>query len=243
MLYNIAKFIFPDSVKGQIKKFLGIDRFSMYRALQRCKKRNINISTVIDVGASNGSWSRMCADVYPNAFYLLIEAQQIRFKSLEYFKSQYPNSNFYIAAAADKNGKLYFDASEIEGGLASHSKIDNIDNLIEVEAFTIDYLINKDSIEGPYLIKLDTHGFEIPILEGAKNTLKNANLVIIESYNQKLTNESLKFYELCSYMSNLGFEPIELVDFSHRPYDESFWQVDIFFIKKERHELNYNKYI
>ena len=243
MLYLIAKTIIPNNFKFYIKRFLGIDRFSMFRALQRCKKRGIQVSSVIDVGASSGSWSKLCLNVYPKAFYLLIEAQQIRRVQLESFKKLIPNSNFYIAAAGDKNGKLFFDASEIEGGLASHSIIENVENLIEVDAFTIDFLVERDKIEGPYLIKLDTHGFELPIIDGAKKTLLNSNLVIIESYNQKLTNESLKFYELCSYMSKLGFEPIEIVDVSHRLYDESLWQMDIFFIKKDRPEFLHNKYV
>jgi len=242
MLYLIAKNIIPNGFKFYIKRFLGIDRFSMFRALQRCKKRGIQISSVIDVGASSGSWSKLCLNIYPKAFYLLIEAQPIRREQLESFKELVPNSNFCIAAAGDKNGKLYFDASEIEGGLASHSVIENISNLIEVDSYSIDYLVERDNIVGPYLIKLDTHGFELPILEGAQKTLANSNLVIIESYNQKLTNDSLKFYELCTYMSKLGFEPIEIVDVSHRLYDHSLWQMDIFFIKNDRSEFKYKKY-
>jgi transposase len=35
----------------------------------------------------------------------------------------------------------------------------------------------------------------------------------------------------------------EIVDVSHRLYDETLWQMDMFFIKKERPEFLYNKYI
>ncbi len=34
------------------------------------------VTTVIDVGASNGSWTRLALKGWPNAQYLLVEAQQ-----------------------------------------------------------------------------------------------------------------------------------------------------------------------
>jgi len=36
---------------------------------------------------------------------------------------------------------------------------------------------------GPYLIKLDTHGVEIPILNGSAQTLKDTNVLVVEVYN------------------------------------------------------------
>jgi hypothetical protein len=48
---------------------------TMAGGLQRCLDRGLNVNTIIDVGASNSSWSRMCMEYYPNAKYLMIEAQ------------------------------------------------------------------------------------------------------------------------------------------------------------------------
>ena len=53
-----------------------------------------------------------------------------------------------------------------------------------VRQTTIDHEIGASSLPGPYMIKLDTHGYEVPILCGATETLRNTNLLVIETYNE-----------------------------------------------------------
>jgi len=215
--------------------------FNMQGALERCMKRGLKVSTVIDVGASDGRWSKGCMKTLPEANYLLIEAQSVHEKGLKQFKEEFEKAEYVLAAAGKSEGVIYFDNEDPFGGLASETKLEN--NCIEVPVVTIDKEIDKRQLKGPYLIKLDTHGFEVPILEGAKNTLKDASLVIIETYNYKLTDNSLRYWEMCSYMERLGFSPIEMVDFMQRKYDNSFWQMDTFFIPSNNKEFSYNSYI
>jgi hypothetical protein len=40
---------------------------------------------------------------------------------------------------------------------------------------TIDGLVRRNNLGGPYVLKLDTHGFEVPILEGAHAVLAEAS--------------------------------------------------------------------
>jgi hypothetical protein len=89
---------------------------------------------------------------------------------------------------------------------------------------------------------LDTHGYEVPILEGATETLKNTNLLIIEAYNFQIAHKSLRFWELCSYVEKLGFLPFNMVDFMHRSKDNAFWQMDIFFLRAEHPVFSSNTY-
>src|ERR1700730_15699226 len=58
------------------------------------------------------------------------------------------------------------------------------------------------SLPGPYLIKLDTHGYEVPILCGATETLRNTNLLVIETYNFRLIESCLLFDEIIAYCAN-----------------------------------------
>ena len=57
---------------------------------------------------------------------------------------------------------------------------------------------------GPFLIKLDTHGMEVPILNGAKQTLQDASIVILETYIFSIGPESLLFDEMCRHMDGLA---------------------------------------
>lgn len=216
------------------------NEFTMNYAIKRCQAQGIAIETVIDVGASNGMWSESCIKIYPNAFYHLIEAQEPHKLDLENFKKQHKNTDFVIAAAGNKVGEIYFDNSGLFGGLAVESPFEG--KCITVPVTTIDAEVAKLQLKAPFLIKLDTHGYEIPILEGASETLKNANLVIIETYNFQIAKDSLRFWEMCAYMEKLGFLPIDMVDFMHRIKDNAFWQMDTFFIRKDRSEFQHNQY-
>ena len=213
---------------------------SMEQCLHRCHERGLDINTVIDVGAAIGDWSKIALKYLPNAQYLLIEAQIPHQNALEKVKKSYPNVDFVMAAAGNRQGTIYFENSSLFGGLASEKRLEG--NCIEVPVTTIDFEINKRGLKPPFLIKLDTHGFEVSILEGAKETLKKANLVVIEAYNYQIAQNSLRFFELCQYMDGLGFSPIELADTSLRPYDKSFWQMDIFFIPSKSPEFEYKHF-
>ncbi len=205
------------------------NKFSMEEGFKRCLKRGIKINTVIDIGASDGRWTEVCMKYYPDANYLLVEAQQDHLAGLNACKDRNSKIDFVLAAAGREEGTIYFENSNLFGGLASEIPLG--DNCIKVPVISMDVEIGKRKLNGPYLLKLDTHGFEIPILEGAKEVIQAAELIIIEVYNFQLTSDSLKFWEMCSYMEKLGFSPVELVDLMLRKNDEAFWQMDIFFIR------------
>lgn len=213
---------------------------SMEGGIYRCKNRDIEISTVIDVGASNGCWTKLCMKYYPKSYYFLIEAQQPHEKALIDLKNKYANISYVISAAGNRQGQIYFDVKDLWSGLASEKPFEK--NCIKVPVTTIDNEVNIKHLIAPFLIKLDTHGYEVPILEGAKDTLNECNMIILEAYNFKLTKDSLRFYEICQYLEDKGFYPIDIVDLTLRPYDFSLWQMDIFFIRSDRKEFTFNKY-
>lgn len=214
---------------------------TMEGALIRCSERGLNVNTVIDVGASNGSWSRICMKHLPKAKFLLIEAQEAHKSGLDEFTKQFSNADYILAAAGREDGRIFFENEHLFGGLASETPFEK--NCIEVPVVSIDNEVKRQNLKPPFLIKLDTHGFEVPILEGALNTIKSAELIIIETYNYRLTKDSLKYYEMCQYMERLGFSSIELVDFMLRKYDNSFWQMDTFFIPSNRKEFSHLSYL
>mgnify|MGYP000138237675 CR=1 FL=1 len=215
------------------------NNFSMEAAISRVRERGIDINTVIDIGASDGRWSEKCMKYYPDAYYFLIEAQQPHELGLKEFKNRHPNADYIMAAAGDRNGTTYFDDTDLFGGVVLTGENPDFS---KVKMVRTDEEVKKRNLRPPYLIKLDTHGFEVPILEGATEILKDANLLIIEAYNFQLNSDSLKFADMVKYMENLGFYPIEMADLLLREKDRAFWQMDIFFIKSSRKEFQTNTY-
>src|SRR6185312_9804788 len=104
-------------------------------------------------------------------------------------------------------------------------------NSITVRVVTLDEALADAT--PPLLVKLDTHGVEAAILAGAEQTLGRSVAWIIEAYNHRITTDCLLFWELCDYMAEQGFRPLDLVDVLHRPYDRTLWQMDLLFIRSD----------
>lgn len=204
------------------------------------KKRSYKINSVLDIGASDGRWSKAMMVQYPDAQYMLIEAQEFHKPQLDLFVAHNKNAKYVLAAAGAKEGEIFFDAGNPFGGQASSTPFPS--HNIVVPVTTIDLEVEKNGLTGPFLIKFDTHGYEIPILQGASRTLQNTAVIIMECYIHRLTKESLLFNEMCGYLDGLGFRCIDLVDPVWRIYDNTFWQMDLVFIKKESAEFQYSNY-
>lgn len=215
------------------------NRSTMACAFQSIVERKHDIRTVMDIGASDGRWSAELMKYLPSARYHLIEAQACHEPGLKAFCATHANASYCLAAAGKEKGEVYFSASSAFGGQASY---DNSEGKIAVPVVAIDAEVRKRALPAPYLLKLDTHGFEVPIIEGARNTLKKTEVVIMECYNFKFSEHSLVFDEMCTYMKTYGFRVIDLVDPMHRPHDHSFWQMDLVFVRADRVEFSYNFY-
>lgn len=210
-------------------------------ALDRLKKRDILLETIIDVGASDGRWSEWMLPVYPLARYLCIEAQAAHELKLKNFVAHHPNIEYVLAAAGAEEGNIYFDAGDLFGGLASYKPLEN--DCIVVPVTTIDAQVERRALKPPYLIKLDTHGFEVPILDGAARTLEKAEVLIIEVYNFVSGPPALLFYDMCRHLETKGFRCVDIFDPLFRPRDGSFWQIDMVFLRSTRPELQHTGYL
>src|SRR5262245_12023522 len=93
--------------------------------LRRVARNVPDIATVIDIGASNGSWSKRVRKVYPNAAFHLIDANPVHEAELKAFCTQAPRTTFTLAAAGDSAGEIYFDLSAPLGGVAAHEPFEN----------------------------------------------------------------------------------------------------------------------
>jgi len=203
-------------------------------ALDRLGRRMIDVATVVDVGASDGRWSAELLRVYPSAHYLLIEANGVHEPALKRFCARHPNMRYAIAAAGTATGTVYFDGSDPFGGVASTTARDP--QFTRVPSVAIDD--QTEDLPGPFLIKLDTHGHEVPIFLGAERTLAKTNVIVVESYNFRIAPEALLFHEMCTFLGERGFRCVDVFDLLYRPRDHAFWQFDLLFVRDSRPEFS-----
>jgi FkbM family methyltransferase len=78
-------------------------------AFLRLANRRHFFNTVIDIGASNGSWSGSLMKYFPLCQYLLIEAQPVHAEALREFSKDHNNVHVVLAVA----GKVLVKSSLI----------------------------------------------------------------------------------------------------------------------------------
>ena len=204
-------------------------RSSMQKSIEWLRTNHFNVATVLDVGASDGRWSRDCMNHFTDSHYVLFEPQTCHSDALDSIEKEYGGKLTVVKKAVGrKSGKTYFDITDPFGGSLADLKKENT---VEVSLTSIDECIIEKGLKGPYLLKLDTHGFEISILEGAAKALRDCTILVIEAYNYNIEPGSVLFWQLCEYLNLKGFRPIDIVDIMYREYDNSLWQMDIVFVQ------------
>ena len=209
--------------------------------LERLGRYRIDFATVVDVGASNGMWTREVIQRFPDRDYFLVEARREHEPALAAFAAENPRVRYTICAAADQPGNAHFHAGDLFGGLAAHTAFSEHD--VVVPARTLDEIAATHALVAPYFLKLDTHGFEEQILAGATDVLAHTSLVVIEAYNHRMGHGNLLFDELCAFMRARGFRCLDFFDPLYRPHDASFWQADLAFARNDWPGFNHGAFV
>jgi FkbM family methyltransferase len=217
-----------------------VNDLNISSAIERLYNHGILIDSIVDIGASNGTWSVDAMNYFPNASYLAIEPLHERKFGLEDLYKTYPNFDYILCAAGEK------DNQEIQLSVSKDLNGSTVDGSVgvprTVSVKTIDAIVSKKKLLGPFLLKLDTHGYEVPILNGAERTLKQTNAIVMEVYNFEISKHAKIFHEMCFHMDDLGFRCYDIANPMHRPYDSAFWQMDIFFCRKNFGIFKYSNF-
>ncbi|MDB6126158.1 MAG: SAM-dependent methyltransferase, FkbM family [Verrucomicrobia bacterium] len=213
--------------------------FEMDGLLARAAARGAKVGTWIDVGASDGSWSLRARRHFPQSRYLLFEPLRERQRELAAMREQHGFEHIAAVAGA-RAGTVEFAVDPLLDGSGVAAPGTAGTRSMPVES--IDDVLAARGLPAPYGIKLDTHGYELPVLEGAAHTLPQASLVVIEAYNFTLTPGSLRFHELCAWLEARNFRCIDLADPMRRPRDGALWQMDLAFVPSDSPLFDSNEY-
>ena len=230
-------------LRWEVVKYRGgpLAALTMEGGLARARQHGIRVASVIDIGASDGKWARLALKHFPESRVLAFEPLAERQAALEQQKSREPRFDFLPCVAGDREGEVAFQvAPDLDGsGVCSEGSPDA--RMVPMK--TIDAAVRERGLEGPYCLKFDTHGFELPILAGAASTLAHTNLLIMEVYNFQLHEQSLRFHEMCRHLESLGFRSFDLVDLLLRKKDRALWQADMFFAREDHPLFSYSAYV
>lgn len=216
------------------------DSFDMLSAINRIHAHDIRIDNIIDIGASNGTWSIKAMQYFRSANFVAIEPLEERKESLSNLARKFSNFSYELCAAGDNDHDkaVLHVADDLDGSTVNGRG----GKLRQVPVKMIDTIVSERKLTGTFMLKFDTHGYELPILKGATQTLNHTSVIIMEAYNFNISDNALRFPDMCTHMESLGFRCYDFADPMLRIYDKSLWQMDLFFCRSNDRIFEYLQY-
>lgn len=173
-----------------------------------------NIKTVVDVGANAGHYTAHIRKEFPNSKIYCIEPILSCFNKLQDKFNSDININLINTIISSKNETVTFYEAVGREGHSSIVKRDFLHgdpncNLIEreIKADTIDGLIDED-ID---LLKIDTEGYELPVLKGCKQLLRQGKIRYIQfEYGGTFMDNNIALNDVINYLKQFNYKVYKL---------------------------------
>ena len=186
---------------------------------------------VLDIGANIGQFHIECKNAFPNSYIFSIEASD---KCEPYLKQI--TDNYYIGLLTKDNSEYDFysrkndpicTGNSIYKELTQFYSYDQL-NIIKKKGIKLDNLFENDSEFD--LIKIDTQGSELDIIEGGIELCSKAKGILLEVSLTQYNENSPLYNEVIDYMNNIGFIRTEILD---EQRNHGAYQQDILFINEK----------
>jgi FkbM family methyltransferase len=188
--------------------------------------------SILDIGANTGQFYREISQIFPNAYYFLIEGNdgcEIPLQSI--------GVDYSIAMLSDceKIVKYYIrDGEPLCTGNSiykENSAFYDEDKIIVVEkdTKTLPQVLNNKLFD---LIKIDVQGSELDIIKGGLDIIKSSKGILMEVSLVEFNQGAPTKQEVISFMEEIGFEPVEIIANINHPMFHTLIQEDILFLNK-----------
>lgn len=190
-------------------------------------------NSAIDIGAYAGKWTVMFKTFFPDCKVLMIEAQEGMVKRLEEVQSRLDNveiENKLLGPEDDR--EIEFIEMKTGSSVFEESSPYKRSRVLK-KLVTLDTLIKKHpEYSKPDFLKLDVQGYELEILKGAEELLKNTEIILLEASLIPVNKGCPLISTVIEFMSSRNFR---LLDFCSqvRRKDSSLWQTDLLFINEQ----------
>lgn len=199
------------------------------------KNNNLDIKSVLDVGAHAGTFTFECKKYYPDAYYFMIDGNPI---TEHYIRNA--NIDYKITYLSDvvKDTVVYktvHNAFNTGDSLYRENTNYYSDDKLITEQITTSTLddIFKNEVTFDF-IKIDSQGSEMDIIKGGLEMCKRAQVFLLEASVYPYNLGAPMFDELKEFMNSIGYPHNKIVSDIHHPDNHSILiQHDVLFSKIE----------
>lgn len=226
---------------GGLKAMTSWKPFSLtaFQMMQRLQTEAVGFKTIIDGGANVGQFARAALETFPEARLIAFEPLPDIAETLRKNLSDTDRASVVVSALGADSGTLTFHRNAYSLSSSALPLHDNHrqafpeareESTVEVPVGRLDDLLSHVELNSPSLLKLDLQGFEIPAFEGAAETLKRVDYVLVETAFKPLYEGEALFPELHEYLQARGFRFLRPLDVLEGP-DGTIVQMDALFVR------------
>lgn len=219
---------------------LGAEIIKARKTFNQTYMDNIKNPIIFDVGANEGQSIERFKSIFPKS---IIHSFEPIKECYEKIIKIYDKKNIFINnyALGDKDCERFFYINK-NTYTSSFFKINNkykelvnsdgINMSVKKKISTIDGYLALHKIKKIDILKIDTQGYELNILKGAKKSLKNKikfielELILADYYKKKV-----KFYEIDKLLSENNFILYDMGNISYDKNKQLVW-FDLLYLKK-----------
>ena len=236
VLYKLINSLLSQFGFFLIRNELRSDLPSLIRSM---KKAGVDIRVVYDVGAYRGKWTEgLKPYLHKNALFFLFEPNakydsELRRTGHPVYRVLLSNKSkvltFYSQEGA---GDSYYPEKFLDGSVVKERNI---------QTTTLDEMFAdaSNNLMSPDLMKIDTQGSELDILQGSKSVIQNLKVLILECPIIKYNQGAPDIQEYLDTVIKLGFVPFKVIEIHTR--HNVFVQIDIAFVSKQLFESHFVK--
>ena len=199
-------------------------------SLEKTRVQGFSPTTVIDVGASNGQWTRECRQIFPGARYLLVDPLEENRPALEQLALTDPRIEVWHGALGAAAGRLELWAHGDQSSFLHSSDFPGTRRTVELR--TLDSFIETSGLQPSMLLKADVQGYELEVLKGASQCLEMCEVLLIEVSIRRLYDGSPLAHDIVGYLGWKGFRVYDICSFVQRPADNELVQCDLVFARE-----------
>lgn len=218
--------------------------FGMLRSLRR---QGVAVRTFLDVGANKGQFSVAARNIFhPRRIHAFEPLPRLSAR-LDEIARHYPEIvvHPYALGATAGDAVLYANSHSQSSSLLALSDrhlrafpAARAVDRVTVSVRRLDECVTREDLDSPVLLKIDTQGYELPVLEGASGVLDRVQMLVVETSFTSLYEGERPFLDLLAHVEDLGFEFVRPIGFLTDPHDGEYLQMDALFVRGGREGLS-----
>lgn len=221
----------PDQ-KRIISRYAVPPDYAVSRLAEIAKQLRFSPRAIVDVGASDGRWTKPALPLFPDAQFLVIEPLDQHAAALKALVQQESRVTWFQGLVGHEAGIACFMQCGYQSSLLRTRDGLTFGEPRDLPISTLDEIIHNRAFPAPEIIKLDIEGGELDALRGAVEALRSAVMIQVEINLIPFRKNLPLLDDLVGFMAGQGFRVLDVFGVHGRPLDGLPVQGECLFMKK-----------